>query len=110
MVERISPYLGGVEIDVLRQEFELESNCIKQAILLNPYCPEDVRDKVSSSGSQLYVPSRLEMARISAYAGFYDQVKYWLGPEVELKKLYARCDDHIVEAVAAALSVDSGLV
>ena len=107
VVVRISPYLGGVEADVLREEFELESNCIKQAILLNPYCPEDVRDKVSSSGSQLHVPSRLEMARYSAYAGFYDQVKYWLGAEIMPTKLYARCDDHIVEAVAAALSVDS---
>ena len=107
VVERISPYLGGVETEVLREEFELESNCIKQAILLNPFCPEDVRDKVSSSGSELYVPTRIEMARISAYAGFYDQVKHWLGSEVALKKLYAKCDEHVVNAVAAALSADS---
>jgi hypothetical protein len=107
VVERISPYLGGVETEVLREEFELESNCIKQAILLNPFCPEDVRDKVSSSGSELYVPTRLEMARFSAYAGFYDQVKHWLGSKVALEKLYAKCDEHVVNAVAAALSADS---
>jgi hypothetical protein len=107
VVERISPYLGGVEIDVLRQEFELESNCIKQAILLNPFCPDDIREQVLSSGSELYVPTRLEMARYSAYAGFYEQVKHWLGSEVALEKLYAICDDHVVNAVAAALSADS---
>ena len=107
VVKRISPYLGGVETEVLREEFELESNCIKQAILLNPYCPEDVRDKVSSSGSELYVPTRIEMARFSAYAGFYDQVKHWLGSEVALEKLYAKCDEHVINAVAAALSADS---
>ena len=106
VVVRISPYLGGVEADVLREEFELESNCIKQAILLNPFCPDDIRERVSSSGSQLYVPSRLEMARYSAYAGFYEQVKHWLGSEVALEKLYAICDDHVVNAVAAALSTD----
>jgi hypothetical protein len=107
VVERISPYLGGVETEVLREEFELESNCIKQAILLNPFCPDDIRERVSSSGSQLYVPTRLEMARFSAYAGFYDQVKHWLGSEVALEKLYAKCDEHVVKAVAAALSADS---
>jgi hypothetical protein len=107
VVERISPYLGGVETEVLREEFELESNCIKQAILLNPFCPDDIRERVSSSGSQLYVPTRLEMARFSAYAGFYDQVKHWLGSEVALEKLYAKCDEHVVNAVAAALSADS---
>ena len=107
VVARISPYLGGVETEVLREEFELESNCIKQAILLNPFCPDDIRERVSSSGSELYVPTRLEMARFSAYAGFYDQVKHWLGSEVALEKLYAKCDEHVVNAVAAALSADS---
>lgn len=107
VVVRISPYLGGIEADVLREEFELESNCIRQAILLNPFCPDDIHEKVSSSGSKLYVPTRLEMARISAYAGFYDQVKHWLGSDIALKKLYALCDDHVVDAVVAALSVDN---
>lgn len=100
---RLAPYLGGVDPDVLREEFKIESNCIKQAILLNPYCPEIVREMVSQTGSNLFVPTRLEMARFSAYAGFYDQVKFWLGTKVALEELLANCDDHVAEAVYSAL-------
>jgi hypothetical protein len=104
VIVRVAPYLGGTDSDVLRAEFEIESNCIKQAILLNPYCPEDVRDMVSKLGSDLFVPTRLEMARFSAYAGFYIRVQHWLGTEVTFDELFVNCDSHVVEAVKWALN------
>ncbi len=103
VIVRVSPYLGGIDSDFLRQEFDVESNCIKQAILLNPYCPEDIRERVRTAGSELYAPTRLEMARFAAYAGFYEQVENWLGTEFALDELLINCDQHIVEAVRGAL-------
>ena len=106
-VEQIMPFLVGANAEFLREAFELESFAIKQAVLCNPYCDDDIRtlanvwnEEVQNSNNLLIIPDEIEMARFSAYSGNYSQIDKWISSSEGFDALIQKCDTHVAKAIS----------
>jgi len=105
-VAMIMPFLVGSSQNFLEKSFELDSNAIKRAILLNPSCTINIRkramemDTADLGDESLSIPSPVQLAIYAAHLGKYDLIENWITTPEDIDSFIGFCDPYIIDAIS----------